>query len=255
MARIHLTPNRSRGELVLVPDAGGFARAGAERFAQLAEQTCRHDGRFTAVLTGGGSPVAMYRLLASGEFAERIPWHGVHLFWGDERCVPPDHHRSNFRMARNALIRKVPIPEENVHRMRGELGADRAAREYEAMLREFSVDGAPAFDLVHLGVGADGHVASLFPLDLPRLLEQARWVLPAMHRGIGEPRATLSVPAINAATRVEMLFPDVSKAEIARRVIEGPLDPLRIPAQLVRPVSGKLVWLVARDAARNLRAA
>ena len=249
-----MTPQHTRGELVVLPDSVSLARACAESFVLLAASAHRRDGRFSAVLTGGGSPVETYRLLGSAEYADRVPWNGVHLFWGDERCVPPDHPRSNFRMARDAFIRDVPIPEANVHRVRGELGAERAAREYEAALRDFFGDGPASFDLVHLGVGTDGHVASLFPFDVPRLLERERWVLATLNRELGEPRVTLAMPVINAAARVEMLFPEGKKAEIARRVISGPLDPLRIPAQLVRPVSGQVFWIATQEAARNLRA-
>src|SRR5690606_18703736 len=121
-----------RGELVVLPDAHALARRGADHFARLAGRRADEGGTFAAVLTGGGSPVEMYRLLGTEEYAARIPWRHVHLFWGDERCVPPDHPRSNFAMARDAFVGRVPIPPENVHRMRGELGAERAAREYEA---------------------------------------------------------------------------------------------------------------------------
>lgn len=244
---------RSRGELEIFADAEALARHGAETFARLAGEAHRRGEPFAAALTGGGSPVRMYRLLG-GELAERVPWESVHLFWGDERAVPPDHPRSNFGMAREAMVGRVPIPSGNVHRIRGELGAERAAREYEAELRGFFGSRSAALDLVHLGVGEDGHVASLFPFDLPRLLERERLAVPSLRRELGEPRITLTLPVLNAADRVEVLFPEGRKAEIARRVVDGPLDPFRVPAQLVRPLSGKLVWALSRDAARNLRA-
>ncbi len=242
------------GDLQVLPDASSVARAAAESFVERAAGAVAAGGVFTAVLTGGSSPRESYGLLASGEVAARVPWERVHLFWGDERCVPPGHPRSNFGMARTLLLSRVPIPPENVHRICGEMGSRRAAREYAAELRDFFGADLPRFDLVHLGIGDDGHVASLFPFDLPRLLERNRLVLPAMNRALGEPRVTLTLPVINAAARVEMLLPGGEKAAIARRAIDGPLDPLRIPAQLVRPLSGNLTWFLAREAARNLRA-
>lgn len=245
----------ARGEEIRVlPDAGAVAREAAEGFVRLAGEAVAERGRFAAVLTGGSSPAGLYRLLGGEEMGGRVPWERVHLFWGDERAVPPDHPRSNFRMARELLLRRVPIPAANVHRMRGERGAQRAAREYEAELRDFFGAAAPRFDLVHLGVGDDGHVASLFPFDLPRLLERERRVVASLHRELGEPRVTLTFPVLNAAARVEMLLPEPGKAAIARRVIDGPLDPLRLPAQLVRPFPGILVRYLSRGAARNLRA-
>lgn len=248
-----VTAGSPRGEIVLFPDAAALARAGAEHFLRLSLLAHERGEPFAAVLTGGGSPRELYRLLGTPELAERVPWEAVHLFWGDERCVPPDHPRSNFGMARGALIGRVPIPAANVHRMRGELGAERAAREYEAELREW-FGGFPRFDLVHLGVGDDGHIASLFPFDLPRLLERERLVLPSLNRELGEPRVTLTPPVINSAARVEFLLPDARKSSIARKLIEGPLDPLRVPAQMVRTNSGKVFWLLTLQAARNLRA-
>lgn len=230
-----------RGEVLVHDDAAALARAGAEEFAALARAAVAARGRFDVALTGGGSPVELYRALASEAVASLVPWQDVHLFWGDDRVVPPDHPRSNFRLAARLFIARVPIPSENVHRVRGELGAQRAAEAYRRELGEHFA-GRPRFDLIHLGIGDDGHVASLFPFDATTLLERARHALPALFRELGEWRVTLSYPILNDARRVEFLLPDPAKASIARVALRGPIDPLRIPAQGVRPATGTLVW-------------
>jgi 6-phosphogluconolactonase len=232
-------------------DERAAARAGAEEFRQLAIDAVASAGRFSTALTGGGSPVEMYGLLATDEFADSIPWQSVHLFWGDDRCVPPAHPRSNFGMANDLFIDSVPIPAENVHRIRGELGSVEGARQYEAELRSF-FGSSPDFDLVHLGVGDDSHVASLFPFQIENLSERERWVVPALERKLGEPRVSLSLRAINSARVVRMLLPDGEQAGLVAKLLEGPLDPFRLPAQLVHPVDGRQLWLLTRDSAREL---
>jgi 6-phosphogluconolactonase len=234
------------------PDEKAAARAGAEEFRQLAIDAVATEGRFSVALTGGGSPVEMYRLLATEEFAGSIPWKSVHLFWGDDRCVPPDHPRSNFGMANDLFIDSVPLPAENVHRIRGELGSEEGARQYEAELRSF-FGPSPDFDLVHLGVGDDAHVASLFPFQIGNLTERERWVVPALERELGEPRVSLSMRAINSARVVRMILPGGDQAGLVAKLLEGPLDPFRLPAQLVGPADGRQLWLLTRDSARELR--
>ncbi|HEV2146509.1 MAG TPA: 6-phosphogluconolactonase, partial [Longimicrobiaceae bacterium] len=198
---------------------------------------------------GGSTPRRAYSLLAQEPLAREVPWEHVHLFWGDERCVPPGHPRSNFRMVRDALLAHVPLPAANAHRVRGELPRERAAGEYERELREAFGGGVPRFDLVHLGVGDDGHTASLFPF-APALLERERLAAPAVHEG--EPRVTLTVPVLNAAARVEFLATGAGKAPVVRKVLRGALDPLRLPAQLVRPAAGDPVWILDEPAAAKL---
>ena len=220
-----------------------LARVAAADFVRLAASAVEDHGSFFVALTGGESPGPLYRLLATGSIAAAVRWERVHLFWGDERAVPPAHPRSNYRIAREHLLSHVPIPPGNVHRMAGERGARVGATEYEARLRN-TFPAGPRFDLVYLGVGSDGHVASLFPFDLPRLLEGERWVTESLMPRSGEPRITLTLRAINAAARVEFLLPSPGKARIAQRVLSGPLDPLALPAQLVRPSRGELHWRV-----------
>ncbi|MFL5383614.1 MAG: 6-phosphogluconolactonase [Longimicrobiaceae bacterium] len=229
-------------------DAHAAARAGAEAFAAAARAAVEARGRFSVALSGGTAPREMYSLLADDG---RIPWEAVHLFWGDERCVPPGHPRSNHAMAHDAFIRRVPIPAGNVHRMRGELPAEEGAARYREELAAFFGPGVPRFDLVHLGLGPDAHTCSLFPFD-PLLRERGLTVAPAVMRELGEPRITFTFPVVNAAARVEMFVVGEGKAEVLRKVLRGPLDPFRLPAQLVRPVGGEYVWVVDRAAAASV---
>lgn len=233
------------------PDAHAAARAGAESFVAAARAAVEARGRFSVALSGGTAPREMYALLASADVAARIPWEGVHLFWGDERCVPPAHPRSNFAMAHEAFIARVPIPAANVHRIRGELPAEEGAARYRKELEAFFGPGIPRFDVIHLGLGPDAHTCSLFPFD-PLLLERKLTVAPALLWEMGEPRVTFTFPVVNAAARVEMFVVGGGKAEVVRKVLRGPLDPFRLPAQLVRPTDGEMVWILDRAAATEL---
>ena len=239
-----------RGELRVHEDAEALARAGAAAFGRLAREAVAQRGRFSAVLTGGSSPIRLYELLADATVTGGVPWEAVHLFWGDERMVPPGHPRSNFRMAQHAFIGSVALPPSNVHRVRGELPLDRALAEMAGELAGHFGDGAPRFDLIHLGLGEDGHIASLFPFDRAILLEREQWVGRALLRALGEWRVTLTLAALQRGRRIEFLLPDPAKGPIARRAMRGPLDPIRIPAQAVRPLDGELIWRVTRDVTR-----
>jgi 6-phosphogluconolactonase len=239
----------SEARIEVHPDAHAAARAGAEAFAAEARQAVEARGRFSVALSGGTAPREMYSLLAADA---RIPWEGVHLFWGDERCVPPLHPRSNYAMAYDAFIRHVPIPEANVHRMRGELPAEEGAAQYREELAAFFGPGVPRFDVIHLGLGPDAHTCSLFPFD-PLLRERTLTAAPALMRELGEPRVTFTVPVVNAAARVEMFVVGAGKADVVRKVLEGPRDPFRLPAQLVAPADGESVWIVDQAAAASLR--
>jgi 6-phosphogluconolactonase len=231
-------------------DAQAASRASAESFARHAVAAVQARGRFSVALSGGSAPEQSYRMLGDEPFRSMIPWEGVHLFWGDDRCVTPGHPRSNFRMANAAFITRVPIPPRNVHLMPGELPPGEGAAKYAEELQAFFGPGVPRFDLVHLGIGPDGHTASLFPFD-DLLREREHTVGWSLHRPLGEWRLTLTVPVLNAARRVEMLALGAGKASIVRGALEGPIDPFRIPAQLVRP-AGEMVWMLDRGAAKEL---
>lgn len=242
---------RDDARLDVHPDAAAAARAGAESFVARARAAVETGGRFTVALSGGTAPKRMYALLGTDEFAQHVLWEGVHLFWGDERCVAPCHPRSNFGMAWGAFVRRVPIPAANVHRIPGELPAREGAARYAAELERVLGPGVPRFDLVHLGVGPDAHTCSLFPFD-PLLRERGRTVAAALHRPLGEPRVTFTFPVVNAAARVEFFVVGRDKAAVAWQVLRGPLDPFRLPAQNVRPLSGEQVWIMDEPAAARL---
>lgn len=206
--------------------------------------------RFTVALAGGSTPRALYRLLADekGPYHTRVPWESTHVFFGDERMVPPDDPESNARMAFESLLRFVPIPEEQVHRIRGENpDPDRAAEEYEEMLRNtfrLAPRERPRFDLILLGLGADGHTASLFPGD--RAIEESeRLAVPATAPVPPRSRVSLTLPVLNAASSVLFLISGATKAPAVQRVRRGE----NLPAARVRPESGALLWLCDRAAA------
>jgi 6-phosphogluconolactonase len=248
---------REPGEVeIRVFEGGGqLVRATAEEVALAADQSLAARGRFTWALSGGSTPRALYRLLASDFYRERLPWRDLHVFWGDERHVPPNHPESNFGMAREAMLDKVPLPAANVHRIRGEEpDARRAAAEYELELRAcFNLaDGEwPRFDLVLLGLGAEGHTASLFP-GSRALRERERRVVAPWVESLRAFRITLTLPVLNHARRVLFLVSGEEKAAAVHAVLEGARDPERYPAQLVE---GNRLWLLDGAAARLLQAA
>ncbi|HEX6926039.1 MAG TPA: 6-phosphogluconolactonase [Longimicrobiaceae bacterium] len=230
-----------------------LARAALESFRSIARDAVERRGRCVVALTGGSSPERLFRLLADPVLADEIPWERVHFFWGDERAVRPGHPRSNSRLADRLFIRPLALAGANVHRIHGELGARRAAERYEAELHRFFGEH-PRFDLVHLGLGDDGHVASLFPFDATTLHERVRLALPALHPALGEWRVTLTYPVLRAARHIEFLVPSSAKARVLRRAMYGPLDPIRIPAQGVRPRHGDLLWRVTSEVLAAARA-
>jgi 6-phosphogluconolactonase len=192
----------------------------------------------------------MYQQLAREPLRSTFPWAQAHFFWGDERCVPPSHPRSNYGMAFEAFLAHVPAPPGNLHRMRGEEPPEQAAAAYARELRDFFGEGLPRFDLIHLGVGEDGHTASLFP-GSERLTEQALTVCTAYDAQQAESRLTLTVPVLNAASRVEFLVLEAEKADVLHTILHGPRDPSRWPAQLIHP-AGELIWLLSPEAASHL---
>lgn len=217
--------------------------------AERAAQALAARGRWAVALAGGGTPRPIYARLAEAGYAQRIDWSGVHIFFGDERCVPPGDPRSNYRMAREALLDHVPLPPENVHRMRGEDDPALAALAYEQEIRRlFRTAALPAFDLICLGMGDNGHTASLFP-GTASLREQERLVVPQYVEVMQTWRVTMTAPLINAARHVAFFVEGAGKAEMLRRVLHGPYDPDVLPAQMIQPTHGQLHWLVDAAAA------
>ena len=242
-------------EIHVSPDPAALAREAAGRFVALAGAAVAGRGRFVVALSGGSTPKALLGLLAGTPYRDEIDWGRVHVAWGDERCVPPDDEQSNYRMAREALLERVPISPGQIHRMPAELPDPRAAADaYEATLRRFfalSPGGWPRFDLIHLGMGTEGHTASLFP-GSPVLGERERLVAAPFVEQLGAHRITLTPPAINAAREVQFLVAGAEKAAIVRRVLREPRDPSELPAQVVAPTEGRLVWLLDAAAAVEL---
>ena len=235
-------------EIIIVADAGTLAHEAARRFTDIAREAIESRGRFSVALSGGSTPGALFTLVAEAPYRERIPWAEVHLFWGDERCVPAGDPGSNYHMADKALIARVPIPAENVHRIRGELAPEAAARAYDNTLRDFFCGPYARFDLVLLGLGADGHTASLFP-GSPGLEDRDRLAhaVTAIYEDRPTQRVTLTPAAINTARHVLFLVSGSAKAEIVRAVLEGSGE--QFPAQQVQPAAGALTWLLDEDAA------
>ncbi|HAF13471.1 MAG TPA: 6-phosphogluconolactonase [Blastocatellia bacterium] len=229
-----------------------LALAAAEKFVEYAHDATGDRGLFTVALAGGNTPMRVYELLATDRFSNRIAWPQVHLFFGDERCVPPDHPESNYAMAYEMMISRVAIPAKNVHRIIGEGNPTDSARLYEEQLRTFFAGLAwPRFNLVWLGMGEDGHTASLFP-NTESLKEESRWVLTTKRPQLEQDRVTLTAPVFNQAAHVVFLVTGKEKAARLAEVLHGPSLPDRLPAQLVRPVDGTLEWLCDREAAAKL---
>jgi 6-phosphogluconolactonase len=240
------------------PDIEHLSLAAAGRFVELADGAVAARGRFTLALAGGATPRVLYSLLAGGPFSGQVDWPRAYVFWGDERCVPPEDPRSNYRLAHETLLSRVPVDPAHVFRIRGEAEPTAAAAEYERYLRQCfgpqpGQPGPPAsgFDLVLLGMGDDGHTASLFP-GTPPVEERERWAMPNWSSETSTWRVTLTPPVLNAARQVMFLVSGSSKAERLAEVLEGPRDPLRLPAQIVQPARGEVAWYVDQGAAARL---
>ncbi len=233
------------------PDLEALSQAAAALLVEQANQAVAARGRFCVALSGGGTPRRTYELLAAPPFKEQAPWHGVHIFWGDERCVPLNDPRSNARMAKEAWLDHVPIPESQIHPLDCAQAPAEAARQYEAHLRQFFAGRPPRLDLVFLGLGDNGHTASLFP-GTPVLKETERWAAEVYVAEQDLYRVTLTAPFINQAALIAFLVAGEAKAGVLKEVLQGPRDPERLPAQLIQPQNGKLLWLTDLKAAAQV---
>ena len=239
--------------LRIFDDTEELSRAAARRFVEMAADAVESSGSFSVALAGGSTPKRIYELLAGDELREQVAWPKCHIFFGDERCVPPDHADSNYRMANETLLSRVPVPSENVHRIAGEGDAKANARAYEDELRGFFGKRAwPEFDLIMLGMGDDGHTASLFP-HTDALKETEAWVAANWVGKFDAFRITLTAPAINHARAILFVVAGAGKAARLSEVVEGPREPERLPAQLIAPAEGVLEWFVDGEAASALR--
>lgn len=236
------------------PTRSAAAHAVAAHFVAAAEKATTARRRFSVVLAGGNTPRDVYRLLASDEYAPMVAWQQTHVFWGDERAVSLSDPENNAHMARETLLNYVPIPVENIHRIQTNLPPQDAARDYEQTLRDyFSVRGMrePSFDLVLLGMGAEGHVASLFPHS-SALRERERWVAATYVEPKQTWRITMTPVALNAASKIIFTVVGEEKAQALKEVLSDPKRPNEFPAQIVDPPQGQVLWIVDRAAASLL---
>jgi 6-phosphogluconolactonase len=248
-----------RGNVEVFPASAELTAAAAERFVAAASAAIDATETFSVALSGGTTPRALFAALASAEYASRVQWSRVHLFWGDERCVPPDDEDSNYRMARETLLDHVPVREANVHRIHGEDAPEDAAELYERELRRaFETPFGPPrsangsrFDLVLLGLGTNGHTASLFP-HLQGVRERTRWAMAENIDTLQRWRITLTPVILNQAAEILFLVSGKEKAAILKRVLYGARETDELPAQSIAPVDGRLRWLVDAAAAAEL---
>jgi len=239
-------------ERIVCKDIPELSARAAVEFVRLANQCVGTGGRFVVTLSGGGTPKSLYSLLANAELRAQIPWAQSHFFWGDERCVRPDHPDNNYRTAFESLLSKVPVPKENIHRIEAELAPEAAAAKYERTIRDFfqlSGVGWPRFDLILLGLGDDGHTASLFP-GCEALNETARVVVATYVEKLKSYRITLTLPVLNHAANIFFLVAGEGKAAVLREVLQRSKN---LPAQQIVPVDGRLVWFLDEAAASSLQ--
>lgn len=244
----------TKKQLLLARDEAGFFKKAADLFLESIAFAIKERKQCTIALSGGSTPKKLFQLLTQPYYQTRIDWPKVFIFWGDERCVPPTHGDSNYRMAQETLLSKVNIPKKNIYRIAGEMASPQeGAKAYEQALHAFfKLDYAiPHFDLILLGLGNDGHTASLFP-KTEALNEDKKWITANYVEKFSTHRITMTVPIINDARRVLFLVQGEKKAEILHEVLrdDRPID--RYPAQLVRPNDGDLIWLFDKPAASKL---
>lgn len=241
---------KGMAEVVIARNTAELAELAARHFLTASHAAIKANGRFCVALSGGSTPLVLYRLLSQPPYVDQISWKNIQFFWGDERCVAPDHPDSNFGMARQALLNIVPVQAEQIHRIEGEFGANNAARRYAHHLHTyFGEVFFPVFDLILLGLGVDGHIASLFPAS-PALNENQRWTAAVEHAIPPPPlvdRVTLTLPVINAAREVVFLASGADKARVIARILtKTDEDDSQLPAQMVHPGSGKITLYVDR---------
>lgn len=238
-------------ELHILATPEDAAQAAAAFVADLAETRIAAEDRFTIALSGGYTPRYLYELMASPPYVQSITWERWYVFWGDERCVPPDHQDSNYRMTREALLNHVPIPAKNIYPIRGDTRPKYAAEEYEQQLYHVFTPSKPAFDLILLGIGDDGHIASLFD-GTDAIHENRRPVVANWVPQLQAYRITFTFPLINAAQTIAFIVTDESKSEVIKQVLEPTSGDPILPASQVKPTSGVVHWFLTRAATRRL---
>ena len=247
--------HHDRGDLIVLKDSAALAEEAARRFVTIARESIDSGGRFSVALSGGSTPRLMHQLLAKPPFRDQVDWEKIHVFWGDERFVPPDDPESTYLMAQETLLASVPIPSQNIYIV-PTVGVtpEQAAQEYAKTLIAFSGSESPRLDLILLGMGPDGHTASLFP-GFPQLQSTDDDLVVVVHDSPKPPptRLTFTYQVINNAANIIFLVAGADKASTLQSVFNGPVDPTKLPVQGVRPTNGKLVWLVDEKAGQGLK--
>jgi 6-phosphogluconolactonase len=246
-----INQNEENDMIHVYNDLEELSQAAAELFTLQSRQASMICGRFSVALSGGDTPRRLYELLATPTYASRIHWDEVHVFWSDERCVPQDDPRSNGRMAYETFLSHVPIPPENIHRIDCAQSPSIAAAQYEQELKEFFSIQNPNFHLVLLGLGTNGHTASLFP-HTSVLNDEVRWVSDVYVEELGMYRITFTASFINRAEQVMFLVSGIDKAKVLQDVLEGPYLPQELPAQLIHPNGKHPLWMVDKASSHKL---
>lgn len=245
----------NRGEIIILKDTAALAEAAADRFVTLAAKAISTSGRFSVALSGGTTPRLMHQLLAQPPLKDEVDWGKVYVFWSDERFVASDHPDSNYLMARDTLLAHVPIPTSNIYIVPTiGLTPEAAAKEYANSLTAFAGSDTPCLDLILLGMGPDGHTASLFP-GFPQVQKPGNELVVAVHNSPKPPptRLTFTYKVINSAANIILLIGGADKASTLKSVFRDPNDPVKLPVQGVRPDNGRAVWLVDEKAAQQLK--
>jgi 6-phosphogluconolactonase len=240
-------------DITIFPDGEQLSHASVRYIVQMANEAFAAHGRFTIALSGGSTPKGAYSLLAFEPYRNQIDWTKAEIFWSDERCVPPDDAESNYHLAHEVMLSKLPIPADHIHRMpadQRDLIAASSAYEQE-MQRVFGTTGVPSFDLIQLGLGPEAHTASLFPYQAS-LRETERLVMPVTVPKPPPTRLTFTPPILNAAKHILFLVTGTEKADAVRAVLEGDYQPEEYPAQIVRPTQGEVNWMLDTAAASKL---
>jgi 6-phosphogluconolactonase len=236
-------------------DIDTLSQEAARYVVRVASESIATHGRFTLALAGGSTPKKLYGLLASEPYRDQINWALTEIFWSDERCVPPDSEDSNYHLAQEVLLSKVPISADQIHRMPADADdRDQASLTYiQEIQRVFGTNGIPSFDLLQLGMGPEGHTASLFPHQAS-LHEQTRLIMPVTVPKPPPPRLTFTPLLLNAATHILFLVTGQDKADALQAILEGEYNPDEYPAQIIRPTQGEVTWMLDPAAASKLRA-
>ncbi|MCP4268688.1 MAG: 6-phosphogluconolactonase [Candidatus Brocadiaceae bacterium] len=233
---IHIYPNKEK-----------LVAATAERMVDSVEKAIVENGLCNIAMSGGNTPGGVFSLLASSPYRDRVDWNKLHVFWGDERMVPPEHKDSNFKMARETLLDHVAIPDDNVHRIRGEIAPEQAAEEYASLLNDHFGTDLPIFDIMLLGLGEDGHTASLFP-GTDAVEERERHAVAVFVPKLDSWRVTLTLPVINTARDIYFLVSGRSKSDIVQRIMSMKEPSKEFPATMVKPDNGELHWMLDSEA-------